>query len=252
MDQLGRLFFLFALQSILIFSPTTYAIRPFMLDPNAYVVMLSAGPGWVGNHATQNISFEPDLDYGFDGRSTSKTLLNGEIFLGFQHFLTKRLQGELGLAFAGSSNAQFYGDVWVDANPNLNDFNYQFNIDHAHVSVKEKVLFQMLAPQDVIPYVSGSIGVGFNYSHHFQITPKIYEQLPPTNFNANTTTALTYTLGVGLQKILSAHWQVGVGYDFADWGKSQFDRAPEQQINTGLTLSHVYIHALMVNVTYLH
>ena len=56
-------------------------------------------------------------------------------------------------------------------------------------------------------------------------------------------TALTYTLGTGVQKILNAHWQVGVGYEFSDWGQSSLGRASEQTLHSGLELNHVYIKA---------
>lgn len=103
----------------------------------------------------------------------------------------------------------------------------------------------------LIPWVSGSIGVGFNNAHGFHSTPTLFEALPIPDFAAHTQTALTYTLGAGVQKALNPHWQVGVGYEFADWGKSQLGRAAGQTQNSGLTLNHFYTNGALFNLTYI-
>ena len=257
MDQMRRVFKIFQfllciLNSVLVITPAYATQLVPIADTHGYVFMFSAGPGWVGNSATQSVYYEQDLAYGFDGKNTTRALMNAEMFIGARHFLMTGLQGELGLAFAGGSSAPFNGDVLVDADPNFNNFNYQYYVQHGHIAVKEKVLITVPSLKDVMPYVDASIGVGFNHSYNFEISPKIYEQLPPSAFGSNTTTTFTYTVGTGLQKILTKHWQMGVGYAFADWGKSQLARSPDQEINNGLTLANVYIHSLLVNVTYVN
>lgn len=79
--------------------------------------------------------------------------------------------------------------------------------------------------------VGESLGVGFNRAHDFTNTPLIFEALPKT--------ALTYTLGAGVQKVLNGHGQIGLGYELAYWEESELGRALEQTMNTGLTLSHL-------------
>lgn len=56
---------------------------------------------------------------------------------------------------------------------------------------------------------------------------------------------------LGAQKALNQHWQVGVGYEFADWGISQLGRAAEQTQNSGLTLNHLYTNGVLFNLTYI-
>ena len=72
-----------------------------------------------------------------------------------------------------------------------------------------------------------------------------------SNFASNTTTAFTYTLGAGVQRYLNPHWQAGIGYEFADWGRSQLNRALGQTLNSGLSLSHLYTNGFLLNLTYL-
>ena len=45
------------------------------------------------------------------------------------------------------------------------------------------------------------------------------------------------------------HWQIGVDYEFADWGKSQLGRASEQTLNGGLVLNHLYINGVLFNLS---
>jgi len=70
----------------------------------------------------------------------------------------------------------------------------------------------------------------FNHAYSFNNTPTIFEALPNANFSSNTETAFTYTLGAGVQRVINQHWQVGIGYEFADWGKSKLSRAPVQTL----------------------
>lgn len=94
------------------------------------------------------------------------------------------------------------------------------------------------------------VWVFFNRAHDFTNTPLIFEALPNSNFTSNTKTAFSYTLGAGIQKILNYHWQVGIGYEFSDWGKSELGRAPGQSLNTGLSLKHLYTNGVLFNFTY--
>ena len=71
------------------------------------------------------------------------------------------------------------------------------------------------------------------------------------NFTTNTQTAFSYTLGAGIQKSFSKNWAAGIGYEFADWGNSQLNRAPDQTLGNGLALNHLYTHGLQFNITYL-
>lgn len=102
----------------------------------------------------------------------------------------------------------------------------------------------------MMPWVNGRLGVGFNRSHNFTNTPLIFEALPNANFSNHTNTTFTYTIGAGVQKLLNTHWQIRVGYEFADWGRSGLGRAPGQTTNSGLELNNIYTSEVMYNLTY--
>lgn len=175
-------------------------------------------------------------------------MFDGEVFGGIQKRLTHTLQGQLGLAIAATNDAKLSGVIWDDADPEFNNYTYNYKVQHTHVAVKGKLLADM--GYWLIPWISGSLGIGFNNAHSYTNTPTISEAIPNANFTSNTETTLTYTVGAGVQKALSTHWQVGMGYEFSDWGKSQHHRAPGQTMGSGLGLNHLYTNGLLLNLTY--
>ncbi|HAT1597667.1 TPA: porin family protein [Legionella pneumophila] len=215
----------------------------------AWVGSFSAGPVWESTGNTQTFYLSPDIEKAYVAHKSSSALFDGEVFLGAQKALAQTLQGQLGLAVGFTSNASLGGVIWDDADSQFDNFTYRYTIQHSHVAVKGKLLAD--AGYWLIPWVSGSLGVGFNNAHSFTSTPTLFEAEPTPNFASHTQTAFTYTLGVGVQKPLNTHWQIGVGYEFADWGKSQLGRAAEQTQNSGLTLNHLYTNGVLFNLTYL-
>ena len=147
-----------------------------------------------------------------------------------------------------TGDATLSGDIWDDADPIFDNYTYQYKVNHTHVALKGKLLGDWDWP--LMPWVSGSIGIGFNRAYDFNNTPTIYEAIPNSNFSSYTTTAFTYTVGIGFQRKLTKNWQMGVGYEFADWGKNQLGTADGQTTGDVLSLSHLYTNSLLLNLTY--
>jgi len=214
-----------------------------------WVAALSAGPVWEHGGSTQTFYLTPEIEKSYVANQSTHTLFDGEVFLGVQKTLSQTLKGQLGLAMAATSNVNLSGVIWDDADPQFDNHTFNYKIQHMHLAAKGKLLAD--AGFWFIPWVSGSIGVGFNDAHGFHNTPTIFEALPTPDFSSHTQTAFTYTVGAGVQKTLNEHWQIGVGYEFADWGKSQLGRAADQTLGSGLTLNHLYTNGLLFNLTYL-
>lgn len=214
-----------------------------------WVGSISAGPVWENAGQTQTFYLTPSILKTYSASNVTHALADGEVFVGIQKNLPQMLQGQLGLAVAVTSNAQLSGNIWDDANAIFNNYSYSYQVQHTHIAVKGKLLADR--GYWVVPWLSASLGVGFNYAHDFQNTPLIVEAITMANFVSNTQTSFTYTLGAGVQKIINQHWQVGVGYEFADWGQNQLGRASGQTLNSGLSLSHLYTNGVLFNLTYL-
>lgn len=214
-----------------------------------WVFGISGGPVWANAGETQTFYLAPEIEKTYEARKSSNLLPDGELFLGLQKSWVNQLQLQLGLAVAAAGNAKLSGHIWDDADPQFNNFVYQYKIKHNHVALKGKLLADK--GYFVTPWISGSIGVGFNRAKNFTNTPTIFEAITNPNFSSNTEASFTYTVGIGVQKALNDNWQVGVGYEFADWGRSQLGRALGQTFNQGLTLDHLYTNGVLLNIAYL-
>lgn len=215
----------------------------------SWVSTFSIGPVWASPGRTQTLYLTPSIVKTYTASNATRTLADGEIFLGVQKTLPYDLYTHFGIAGALTSPVSVSGDIWDDADPTFNNYTYSFQLQHGHVALKAKVFKQ--TTYSLLPWVSGSVGVGFNRAYSFTNTPTIPEAIAQNNFGANTQTSFTYTVGAGFQKVINQNWQAGIGYEFADWGQSQLNAAQGQTLNSGLGLNHVYTNGLMFNLTYI-
>ena len=236
--------------SLLTGSALAGAMGPVSQDPNwSWLSTLSAGPVWENGGAQQSFYLTPSIEKTYTANQTTNTLFAGEFFLGLQKKLSQTLMGQMGLAVATTSNAKLSGYIWDDADPLFANYTYEYKILHTHIAVKGKVLSDM--GYWLTPWLSASMGVGFNTAHAFNNTPLIFEVPANANFATRNQTSFSYTLGAGVQKALTKHWQIGVGYEFSDWGKSGLGRTAEQVLNSGLTLNHLYTNGVLFNLSYI-
>ena len=213
------------------------------------VATLSLGPVYSHPGKTQLIYLEPDVEKGYVTGKNSDALISGELFLGEQLPISTLFLGQLGLAVAAASPVKIQGVILEDADPDFNNYHYKYNVQHESVAIKAKLL--TYSEHYIVPYLSGSIGLAFNRSSQFTISPILIREVPAPPFAANTDLAFMYTLGAGFQKALTTHWQAGIGYEFADWGQSALGRASGQTINRGPQLTHLYTYELQFSLTYL-
>lgn len=215
----------------------------------SWVGTLSAGPLWARAGETQTFYLAPELEKTYAAERSANALASGEIFVGLEKTLSPLWHGQLGLAVATTGNAKLQGEIWDDADPAFNNYRYHYRIRNTRIAVKGKILVDK--GYWLIPWVSSSIGVGFNRAHSFDNVPLIFEAVQNSNFTSNTKTAFSYTLGAGVQKALSEHCQIGIGYEFSDWGKNALGRAAGQTLGGGLTLNHLYTNGVLANLTYI-
>lgn len=213
-----------------------------------WVGSLSGGPVWARGGKTQTFYLTPDIEKSYQAHKSTHALASGELFLGLQKSWFSQWFAQLGLAAATTGNAKMQGVIWDDADAQFDNHSYQYQVRHTRMAVKGKLLLDK--GYWLMPWVSASLGVGYNRAHDFTNTPLIFEALPNSNFTNHTKTTFTYTLGAGIQKTLNEHWQLGVGYEFVDWGKSALGRAAGQTTNSGLALNHLYTNGVLINLTY--
>lgn len=215
----------------------------------SWVGTLSGGSVWTQSFNQQTFYLTPTIEKTYFPQKASQALFNGEVFLGLQKSLNKIINIQFGVAAGGASSVKINGEIWTDADPEFNNHAYSYKIQHAQVSIKGKILTEMT--HGLFPWVSGNLGIGINKSSSFNNISLVCGELLNPNYTSKTKTSLVYTLGAGIQKALNQHVQVGVGYEFTDWGQSKLGKAPEQTLNNGLGLSHFYTNGLLFNLTYI-
>lgn len=57
-----------------------------------------------------------------------------------QHNYSEMLQWQLGLEVATTGNARLKGQIWDDADPIFDNYNYYYKVNHTHLDLKGKVL----------------------------------------------------------------------------------------------------------------
>ena len=214
---------------------------------SSFVMTLSGGPGWTSPGETQTLNLAPGVIKTYTANQSTDTIFGGDLFMGVQVPFANQLKGQVGLDIAATSNTNLSGDVWDDGDPEFNNYTYHYKIQHKHVALKGKLLIDRNWP--VIPWISAEAGVGYNRASYFSSSPTIYQAVPVPGFASKTISSFTFAVGIGFQHAIQKNWQVGLGYEFSDWGKSQLGSA-EGSNTSGLSLSHLYVNSLLFNVTY--
>lgn len=218
--------------------------------PNNYFISLSGGPSWTNAGKSQTIELQPDLVKAYvpENLTNSNILGNGEIYAGMQKSFFQQIQSQFGLAVYWSSFAKLNGFVQEDANPNFQNYSYQYKIDHWHIAAKTKWIAENA--YNMNPYFSGSIGVGFNHSTDYVETPLIFQEIDAPPFQSKTKVSFVYSLGTGFQHTVNEHISVSLGYQFVSWGASALNRAEGQTTGNGLSLNNLYTHGIEFNISY--
>jgi opacity protein-like surface antigen len=82
--------------------------------------------------------------------------------------------------------------------------------------------------------------------------PLLYEIVEDPSFQSKTITSFSYTVGLGIQRVINPHWSIGVGYELADFGRSVLGPTPVQTGTQGLILNHLYTNQLQFSLHYLN
>ncbi len=233
-----------------------------ILDPTPgwlKVVTVSGGPAWTSPGENQMYVAPmqpfPYTYIRYNAHKDTDTIATGEAFMGLQRNFSA-LALRLGIAIAGSTPATLTGSFSVDGQP-VTDYSYKVS----HVYVAGKAMLIACPNYWINPYLSSSIGVGFNSSKDFSTTNQLYVGvanganvvLVPFDFDSNTTGSLSYTVGTGVNVKLNSNWEVGVGYEFADWGKSQLSTTPVvSNVFAMPKLNNLYTHELQFSLSFLY
>jgi opacity protein-like surface antigen len=224
------------------------AVLPDDLPPSyESIITLSGGAAWTTPGQNQYLYPQafPSYQY-YTFTSGTKAMVSGEIFFGLERVVSPYLIGQLGLGVGGVSDAMVSGYTNVDGTADA--YSYTYKINHGRLELKGKLIAYTLQP--IQPYISGSLGIAFNNAHEYIPVALNANVAAPLWFGTNVTPAFPYTFGAGVQAMLNANWQVAVGYQFADLGKS-FLGGDGVVLGSGLRQTHFYTNEALVSISYL-
>lgn len=222
----------------------------FVESSFAHVITYSAGPAWYMLPSKQVLNLDAETINAYVFNSSSRPLFNNELFFGIQKLLSSKFKGQIGLAINQTSNARIGGEVWQENDPDFANFNYKYYVAHAALTLKGKLLLTHFR-NNLQPYLAASAGVASNRAFAFNQIPKISEAVVAYNFSQHTINTFTYTAEAGVQKQITPNWVLGIGYEFADLGKSKLGQANEGIGVVAPYLNHLFINQLQVNISYL-
>ncbi len=132
-----------------------------------WVGSIAAGPTWASASGVDTLYLTPEVEKAYAVENSTSVLVDGEFFAGIQKTLCPQWLGQLGLAMAATSDAHLSGEIWDDADAVFNNYSYQYAIYNTRVALKGKLLLDK--SKLAMPWVSASLGVGFNRAHHLQM-----------------------------------------------------------------------------------
>lgn len=242
-------------RAVVIQSPDTgwenaLPVGPVTIEPKfTWIAGMNLSAGWENAGETQSIFIAPQVDKTFKADRATHIVGNFELLAGIQRQLSDTIQGQFGLTISASNKAPVSGVIWDDLDPTFDNYTYSYRVQHSAVTVKGKFLADL--DYWVTPWLSCGVGIGINKASAYYNLPRISEAVSNPNFSTHSMSTLTYNVGAGVQKAMDEHWQLGIGYEFSDWGKSTLTQGPAQVYNSGLSLTSFYTNALLLNITYI-
>jgi opacity protein-like surface antigen len=214
------------------------------------IVTLSAGAAWATPGQNQYLYPLPPPSYQFYSyEANTQAAATLEVLFALQRVISPGIIGQFGIGLAGVSDYTINGSVVVNGVEDAYD--YYYNINHARAELKGALIantFKVLQP-----YISASFGFAYNTAHGYHPSANSIFVPVPLWYDSNVTLAFPYSVGAGVQATVNPNWQVGIGYQFVDLGKSFLNGdglfiADNQK---GLRQTHLYTNQLLVSVSYL-
>ncbi len=204
---------------------------------------IAGGPAWASSGQPQSMTNISGTAVVNSSSSDHQAAIGvGELFLGVYKELNNAVQGQLGVEIAYGGNVGVSGTI--------SNVSYSYKVYQTRVAVKGKLVLNDLPMSSLIqPYVSAGLGEGFNNSINYSLNPPTANQTYPLYSNKSVQ-SLTYTAGGGIQIPFSPFMQVGIGYEYANWGKSGLGSASGFPALPEPAVQNININTLLVSLSY--
>lgn len=228
-------------RSLLLLSLLASSAHALDLSPYTYVGTASGGIAWEGAGETQTLEVVPGLASRYKSNRETRMPGVGEIFVGGQYQSDKDWDAQFGIAYGMVSTTTMEGHIYNGGNDGL----YNYRLQQSRLAAKAKILGDVGTMLQ--NWVSFSMGATFYKAYDFDNT-SLTTTMP--NFDDNTGTAFSFSAGIGMQYIISPNWQIGLGYEFTDWGTTYLGKAPGQVTDKQLEVDNFYTNGLIITLSF--
>lgn len=214
------------------------------------LVTLSLGGDHIRKNDSQTLSVFPPVDNTYTNSDSSQNVVDGGVFVGFEHVINDYLWAQIGLSAYISGEFTPKGHVWLFGSPDFDTYTYRYNVNHERLMVEGKFLTTLTYCQPFHPYISWGVGVAFNRADQYLEFPINSGVAVQQGFTSHNQTPLAWELGIGADYIFNQHARLGIGYQFMDLGSVALDGVPGAPTTQALNLQHLYTDQLRIQFTY--
>jgi opacity protein-like surface antigen len=207
------------------------------VQPISAVAAVRAGWDYAAVGKSQTVQLlrtdpAPDL-FETSQENSSRAVFGALLGIEFPLKYSYPMRWQTGVGFYQTNSFETDGIEYFFSLPEFGNIAYSYNIKNQRVLLENKFLFQM--HRYLLGYVLGGVGVSFNTA--FNYDEKSLDPITPATgvFQDNTNASLTYSVGLGLEGVVSKNFRIGLGYQYSDLGEialGQYNNG-----NTGETLT---------------
>ncbi|MFI4918956.1 MAG: outer membrane protein [Legionellales bacterium] len=202
--------------------------------------------------------------FNYQGQSNSDATVLAGAFLGAEHQLPHPgLFVQTGLEYSYFGNGSTKGANSVGIEPDTSTYyHYSWRVQTQQVLAVAKLFttskLPILSQNDLYPYLSLGLGAAFNKAKQFSASPEGSGSFNVTPaFNSNSTSAFSYSLGLGVDTNIDPHLRVGLGYRFSSFGKAALGDGQvvfnqyKFPVPFSLDAHHAYANQIIAQLSYL-
>lgn len=223
--------------------------KPEEKRPSSWVATLTLADVIVKTDHEQTLTLLPPFQNHYTAEKSTHHTFSGGLFLGREQSINPDFAVQLGFGAYTNAKIKPEGVVWQFDLPEFDNLNYRYHVSSQRLLVEMKLLNASFQPFH--PYITANLGASRNKAHNYLETARIPEAVPPLPFEDKSTTSFSYGLGLGLDFDYSAHVRLGLGYQFADFGRLSFNPGAAQLTQESLSLPHLHNHQIRFQLSYL-
>jgi opacity protein-like surface antigen len=171
--------------------------------------------------------------------------------LGIEFLLRPQWSLQTSLGYYQPSDLKAKGVVTQGVDlPSSDKYSYQYSIKGQQLLAEAKLLYDY---RHYHPYLTVGMGVAWTTAKDYTINIQPPFTAMSNQFSNHTSTNFSYSVGFGLDRDITDHTRIGVGYRFSDLGQARTGNGIINVVSTTNTLSqaHLYLNELQAQITFL-